>query len=165
MRKAFTLIELLIVISILAVISAGMMVLIDPVEKINQANDSKIQSDIGQLAVALQSYSTQTSTGDFPCDVAAGAGCPNPASQGAGITALVNSGELKSNPTTPGGAAYTYTSAAPGTNAVVSTPLISKKFKTKCANTAYWFWGSANTKACGFCGGAAPAYNSTCATW
>ncbi|KKU64644.1 MAG: hypothetical protein UX86_C0006G0012 [Candidatus Amesbacteria bacterium GW2011_GWC1_47_15] len=58
-KKGFTLIELLVVIGVLAVIAAGVVALINPQDKIAQANDSKVINDIGQYATALQSYSAQ----------------------------------------------------------------------------------------------------------
>ncbi len=54
--KGFTLIELLIVIAILGILAAGVLVAIDPVDKINAANDSKAQADIGSFASAAEAY-------------------------------------------------------------------------------------------------------------
>ena len=61
----FTLIELLIVIAILGVLAAGVLVAIDPVDKINQANDAKVQQDIQALALAMESYSVHNN-GAYP---------------------------------------------------------------------------------------------------
>lgn len=55
-KKGFTLIELLVVIGILAVLMAGVVALIDPVDKTRQANDARMQSLIANAATALESY-------------------------------------------------------------------------------------------------------------
>ncbi len=57
-KRAFTLIELLVTIAVLAIVASGVVAIIDPQDKVRQANDAKIQSDIGQLATALQAYAT-----------------------------------------------------------------------------------------------------------
>lgn len=54
--RGFTLIELLVVIAVLGVLAAGVFVAINPLKRINQANDAKIKSDIGQIANASQAY-------------------------------------------------------------------------------------------------------------
>lgn len=56
--SGFTLIELLIVIAILGILAAGVVVVINPLQRINQANDSKVKNDIGQMATAEQAYFT-----------------------------------------------------------------------------------------------------------
>lgn len=55
----FTLIELLIVIAILGIIIAAVIAGIDPVDKINAANDAKVQADIGAIGTAHEAYTTQ----------------------------------------------------------------------------------------------------------
>lgn len=56
--KGFTLIELLIVIAVLGILAAGVLVAINPVKKVNQANDARLKNDIGQIAQAAQAYYT-----------------------------------------------------------------------------------------------------------
>jgi type IV pilus assembly protein PilE len=55
-KSGFTLIELLITVAIIGILSAAVLVGINPEKKIAQANDSKVKSVIGQIATAAQSY-------------------------------------------------------------------------------------------------------------
>lgn len=128
-KKAFTLIELLVVIGVLAVIMAGVVALINPQDKIRQANDAKIQSDIGQIATALQSAAAQSPTGIYPLTLAA----------------LATTGELVTVPNMPSGGAYGYTGG--GTTAVVvSAALTSLKYISN-VNTDTWVWCSSTGRA------------------
>ena len=136
-RKGFTLIELLVVIGVLAVIASGVVALIDPVDKIAQANDSKVQNDLGQIATALQSYAAQNLTGAYPVTGWA-----------AMSTAIgpTGSGELVVIPTAATGVTYTY--ELNGTTACLHGTLRSKKYTiapTACngAGTCNWKWSSA----------------------
>lgn len=92
--KGFTLIELLIVIAILGILAAGVLVAINPVKRINQAKDSTIKSDIGQISGAMQTYFTTkgtTGVASYPTTVAD----------------LVAAGELKTEPKVNGVTSYT----------------------------------------------------------
>lgn len=92
-QKAFTLIELLIVVAILGILSAAVLVAIDPAAKINQAKDANIKSDMSSISNAMQAYYTSASiggTGSYPTTVAG----------------LVTAGEMKSEPKTPSGVSY-----------------------------------------------------------
>ena len=60
--RGFTLIELLITIAIVGILSAAVLVGINPAKKIAQANDSKVKSNVGQVATALQSFYTRFQT-------------------------------------------------------------------------------------------------------
>jgi prepilin-type N-terminal cleavage/methylation domain-containing protein len=64
-KRGFTLIELLIVIAILGILAAAVLVAINPAKRQKQARDSKVKSDIGQVATAAQAYFT-TSGGSYP---------------------------------------------------------------------------------------------------
>lgn len=144
-KKAFTLIELLIVIGIMAVIAAGVVALIDPVEKTKQAQDANMQTVVGQYAVAMQSSAAQDQSGYYPQPVAA---------PGNSYDVFVNNGELKSAPNIPTGYTVGYAvNASPATVAVVYTNLTSKKYISKCASGQGTFWGYAtgNGRACGIC--------------
>jgi prepilin-type N-terminal cleavage/methylation domain-containing protein len=91
--RGFTLIELLVVIAVLGVLAAAIVVAINPVQKINQANDAKVKNDVAQIATAEQSYYTRNQyyTGG-----------------GTAVQDLVNAGELTIQPVAPNGySAYT----------------------------------------------------------
>lgn len=116
--KGFTLIELLIVIAILGVLAAGVLVAIDPVDKINAANDAKVQSDIGVQASASEAYAA-THGGFYP----------------AAAADLSASGELKTAPAAPTGYTYTFvpspgscTAGTTCTSVVITSTLKSKRF-------------------------------------
>ncbi len=92
-NKGFTLVELLVVIAIVSILAAAVIIGIDPTDKINAANDSKVQNDIASIATAGITYST-SNNGFFA----------------AAVTDLTTSGDLKLNPTAPTGyTAYVYT--------------------------------------------------------
>ncbi len=152
-QKGFTLIELLIVIAILGVLAAGILVAIDPVDKINQANDSKVQNDISGAGRAAEAYAT-THNGSYPPTLAE----------------LLTAGELKRVPVAPSGySAYTVTmipnpctiptGATPCTGIFISGQLKSKRY-TSLMNTPFWNYQSSDGKSCAI-GGSTPA-NGTC---
>ena len=147
-KKAFTLIELLIVIGIMAVIAAGVVALIDPVEKTKQANDANMQTIVGQYATAMQSSAAQDTGGNYPQPVAA---------PGNSYDVFVNNGELKSAPTVPtSNPAYVMgyaVNASPATVAVFYSSLNAKKHTSKCTagQGTFWFYATGNGKACGVC--------------
>lgn len=133
----FTLIELLIVIAILGVLAAGILVAIDPVDKISTANDSKVQNDISGAGRASEAYAT-VHNGFYP----------------ATLNDLVTGGELKRAPVAPGGYnAYAVTMVpnpcAGGvtcTNIIITGQLKSKKYTV--AGTPVWRYESTSGKSC-----------------
>lgn len=134
LKKGFTLIELLVVIAIMAVISAAVLVAIDPIDKINAANDSRSQADIGQVASAVTAYAT-SNNGSYPAA----------ADWGALGTALTTAGELTKMPVAPGGYTYTASSQAAGP-VVLSATLKSKKY-AQASPTPLPFWNWCSTSA------------------
>jgi prepilin-type N-terminal cleavage/methylation domain-containing protein len=167
-KKGFTLVELLVVIALIGILAAAVVVLIDPVDKVHQANDSKVQSDLGQVATALQSYAT-LHNGVYPGTDWATA-----------IAALSTAGELKAvNLTAPGGyVPYAAATANAGADVVVYSNLLSKRYGTgnpaggNCPNVipagpmyAYWFWNSTNGKSCGSCQNTVPTTATACGGW
>ncbi len=123
MSKGFTLIELLIVILIIGIIIAAVLVGIDPVDKINSANDAKVQTDIETLASAFENNA-----------IAFGAiYSSNP-------SFLLSTGELRSLPIPPSGyCSGAYQFGPGGPSQFVWCNLKSKKY----AATPYWYWCSA----------------------
>ena len=67
--KAFTLIELLIVIAIIGVLVTIVVVAINPVKLINDAKDSRMRADLNQIKAAMQLYyndcKVYPTTGDY----------------------------------------------------------------------------------------------------
>ena len=56
MKKAFTLVELLIVIAILGILAVGILIALDPVEQIRRATDATVLSSAGDIKSALNRY-------------------------------------------------------------------------------------------------------------
>lgn len=135
--KGFTLIELLIVIAVLGILAAGILVLLDPVDKINAANDSKVQSDISGLGRVSENYATQHN-----------------AFYAASTADITASGEIRTVPNAPAGyTAYVYTalpdacaSGTTCTSVTITGQLKSKKFTG--AGTPVWRYESSSGKNC-----------------
>ncbi len=136
--KGFTLIELLIVIAILGVLAAGILVAIDPVDKINAANDSKVQNDVSATGRASEAY-VVTHNGLYPF----------------ALVNLETSGELKKVPTAPSG--YTaYAAVVPATctaendvdciSIVITGQLKAKRYTS--VGTPVWRYESSTGKSC-----------------
>ena len=121
--RGFTLIELLIVIAIMGILAAAVLVAIDPAKRQKQARDSARKSDIGQLASALQAYSTSPGNGTYP----------------AALTALTGSGDLKRIPNDPTSALVNY-SYVTGTGASEASVYIAMESPTGSAG--FWCWRS-----------------------
>lgn len=94
-KGGFTLIELLVVIAIVGILMAVVIIGINPIDKINQANDSKVMSDVGTVGSALEAYAT-LNTGSYPDNTDK-------------VSGLVASGDLKLAPVAATGYTYTYT--------------------------------------------------------
>ena len=65
-QKAFTLLELLVVIAVLGILAVAIITALNPVKKTNQAKDSSVKSDINQIANALQAYLTSKNPPVYP---------------------------------------------------------------------------------------------------
>lgn len=136
-HKGFTLIELLIVIAILGILAAGILVAIDPVDKISAANDSKVQNDTSGAGRASEAYAT-VHNGFYPATLAD----------------LVTAGELKRAPTAPSGYnAYAVVNVpvacVAGTTCTaieITGQLKSKRFTS--LNTPVWRYESSTGKSC-----------------
>ncbi len=86
LSKGFTLIELLVVIAILGILAAVVLIAINPAERIAEANDTQVRSDISTVASAVEACFTSKATGNYE-------GCNDVAELKAG-------GFLKSTPST-----------------------------------------------------------------
>jgi len=121
--KAFTLIELLVVIAVLGILATGVLIAIDPVDKLNAANDSKSQTDIASIANATEAYAVSKS-GFYPAGPYATA-----------MNTLVGNGDLKITPVAPSGYTYTFDSSPSSciagstcASVVITGTLKSKKY-------------------------------------
>ncbi len=56
MKKAFTLIELLIVIAILGILAVGLLIALDPIEQTRRASDTTIVQSAGEIKNAVARY-------------------------------------------------------------------------------------------------------------
>lgn len=128
LSKGFTLIELLIVIAIIGVLAGGLLLAIDPAEKLRQGNDTRAINDVSQTASKIEQYAISTNAGVYP---AAGAGATVPAVIGA--------------PSAPS-ASYVYTYTVSGTNTFTLrvASLQSKKYST----TPGFIYDSSKGKSC-----------------
>jgi prepilin-type N-terminal cleavage/methylation domain-containing protein len=90
MRKGFTLLELLIVIGILAILSAATVLVINPAELMRQSRDSQRLNDLAALNSAIAFYISNTSSPDI------GSNTVNYATVD-GVQCLIPAGALSSN--------------------------------------------------------------------
>ena len=121
-KKGFTLVELLVTISIIAILSAIGLVLYSTVLK--QGRDSKRQSDLKSIQLALEQYVNDQ--GFYPA--------PSPSSLTPGTGALTTS---TGNPTSPAPALKTYMSIIPN-DSNSSTPYVYVALKdgATCNNSS-----------------------------
>jgi prepilin-type N-terminal cleavage/methylation domain-containing protein len=64
-KKGFTLVELLIVIGILAILTAAIVVVLNPAELLRQARDSQRMSDLDSVRSAITLYLTSAASPDL----------------------------------------------------------------------------------------------------
>lgn len=159
-KRAFTLVELLVVMGVLAILAAGLIALISPVERVNQANDTKVLADLSQLTSALQAFAASNS-GLYPCTAVAG--CTVTGQTQAGLGALVPV-ELTVVPTAPTNY-VTYTlvtnSASAATRFKVYGQVKSTKNGATSGTTRYVVYCSA-TGTVGYVNTTAPTDSATC---
>ena len=58
-KSAFTLVEILIVIGLLAILAVVTFVIINPAQRINAANDTQRREEVREIQKAIEVYSTQ----------------------------------------------------------------------------------------------------------
>lgn len=73
--KGFTLLELLIVIAILAILSAVLILILNPAETMKKSRDSQRMSDLATMKTAIGLYMTNVSTPDLSTDTTDNARC------------------------------------------------------------------------------------------
>lgn len=56
MKKAFTLVELLIVIALIAILSVAVLATINPIEQTNKARDASVKNDAAEVLSAYERY-------------------------------------------------------------------------------------------------------------
>lgn len=61
-RNGFTLLELLIVVSIIAILSVALVLVLDPAETLRKSRDAQRMSDMSTIKTALALYTTSTTT-------------------------------------------------------------------------------------------------------
>lgn len=127
--RGFTLIELLVVIAIVGILAVGLIATIDPVDKINAGNDSKVFNDISLMSKAAETYAA-SNNGAYPTSAAV----------------LTASGELRSVPTAPTG--YTYTPTYSATAFTMTGTLKSKKYTAQSPAKVLAVYNSSNGKLC-----------------
>ena len=130
--SGFTLIELLIVIAILGILAGGLLLAIDPAEKLRQGNDTRAINDVAQTATKIEQWTIQTGAGGIPGVY--------PANAGAAWAAV-------SQPTPPNATyaySYTYSGAAANTFTIGVQSLQSKKYSA----TPRFIYDSAKGKSC-----------------
>ena len=126
--KGFTLIELLIVMAVIAVLAGITIVGLDPVDRVNAANDAKVQKDVTALASAMETYAA-TNAGTYATSQAQ----------------LTTNGDIKIILTAPSGySTYTFSGGA-GAAATAYGTLKSKKYTNP--GTTYWVWCSGSGRA------------------
>lgn len=152
-QKAFTLVELLIVIAIIGILAVAVLVALDPIEQTNRATDVQFTTAQGEVKNAIQRYYAgklrypwcATSAGGTTCSswitgcsadvtgIAFSAGCP-----AAVLAELVSAGELKSTLSTTVQGRLLLTTTGTGANYWVMFDPISKNESTYEANGTFF---------------------------
>jgi prepilin-type N-terminal cleavage/methylation domain-containing protein len=71
MKKAFTLVELLIVITLISILSVAVLATINPIEQTNKARDAQFKNDAAEILSAYERYFA--SQNEYPWNSGAGA--------------------------------------------------------------------------------------------
>lgn len=152
----FTLIELLVVIGILSILVVGLIVAINPQDKLNAAADSRVITASGAIARAAEAYATANS-GSYPPTT----------SWNAFTTPLATSGDLKTAPSAPSNYAA-YAVAADGSGFYFVGQLKSNKYAGTCTTapntTGFIRYRSTNGQTCYGCASGANTTAVTTAT-
>ncbi len=130
--KGFTLIELLVVIAILGILATGLMVMINPLARIQQAQDTQRKNDLNELQHALQLY--YQDYGHYPYS-SNGQICPQIG------TCLTWGGNwtpyIQKIPTDPAGLSYYYVADPNGTQYKLYAHIQQYQMDAHTCNSAY----------------------------
>lgn len=164
MKKAFTLIELLIVIAILAILAIGVLAAIDPIEQFRRGADSTVINTASEYKNAIDRFYAGQSR--FPQGITSGMTWGNLTAGAASssITDMITAGELKSSFTSGAGTALSniYVNWPAGANGpIVCATLQSKTFRNNSAAT-FNLSGTAQAGGCPSCPCATGATCSIC---
>jgi type II secretory pathway pseudopilin PulG len=141
--KGFSLVEIMTVVGVAAILGVGLIVVINPLERINQTNDAAAIKAMNELATAIRSYAISTG------------GYPNAASYGLLMNRLLTAGEITTAPDLPAG--YSGYVAYSGTTSPVSGHLTMKllsghsRTSAGCMGAtpeAYYVFDVSNGKSC-----------------
>lgn len=146
--SGFTLIELLIVIAILGILAGGLLLAIDPAEKLRQGNDTRAINDVSQTASKIEQHAISANNGIY---ITPAAGNEVPTTIGA--------------PTPPNSSydyEYFYSGAATNTFVLSVVRLQSKKYTVAPNNNPVFVYVSSQGKSCFLAAGTVPSAATTC---
>ncbi len=157
-QLGFTLVELLIVISLLGALAVGLLATVDPFEQLKKGRDTSMRNTVSEMLSAnLRYYSTK---GSFPWGTGSTFSAQGANVMGSDITSLVNAGELKNRFMELAGtgnlAKILLTSTSAESLSVCYSPE-SKSFQAE-ANTVYSSDALAQSSGCKSQGGTATCY-------
>lgn len=133
LKRAFTLVELLVVMGVLAVLAAGLIAVINPGDRIAQANDSKAASDLNQMIGAMQALLANSAGGTYT----AVAGATNTGSGFSSGFSSILTNELQVVPAGISGYVYGYSCTTASCKLAVQVK--SNKYRGALA-TAHMCW-------------------------
>lgn len=151
-KKAFTLIELLIVIALLGALAVGLLAALDPFEQLKKGTDTGIRNLVSEFhGATIRYYALKSEMPWCPggsCASVSGVAL-NDANMLSYIQSIVETGELKSNFSELAGnnLSKVYVTATSDSIIVCFNP-VSKSFKCD-PNTKYNIYGETDTVNCG----------------
>src|SRR5258708_6411124 len=69
-NRGFTLVELLIVISIMAILASGLVMIVNPLGQLAKSRDARRKSDLHQMELALEQYYNDNGKYPYRCETA-----------------------------------------------------------------------------------------------
>ncbi|OGG15585.1 hypothetical protein A3D77_02715 [Candidatus Gottesmanbacteria bacterium RIFCSPHIGHO2_02_FULL_39_11] len=149
LKKGFTLIEILIVISLLGVLAVALLATIDPLEQIRKGQDSKTQNLITELNGAMDRY--YATRQEYTWQAASPSIIQlTSANQTTYVDPLITAGELKTNFTTVAGTNLTtiYLSGTPSSKVLCFRPTSKAMLFDKNSHYAVDHSGAAGPGTC-----------------